>query len=97
MNKEQIKQVFDNVQEQLDTLQGSGASFMFIGTEGNHFVCSGRPLDIATQIVFSMIRYPVIRDIIKLSADQYDGVSAQCRENVKQTKMDHLIEQNSGN
>ena len=66
MKKEEIKQVFDNVQEQLDTLQDSGASFMFIGTEGNHFVCSGRPLDIATQIVISMIRYPVIRDIIKL-------------------------------
>ena len=97
MEKEKIKQVFDGVQKQLDTLQGSGASFMFIGNEGNHFVICGHPSEIAAQIVFAMIRYPVFRDIIKGCANQFDSLNDQLGEDFKKVKMDHLIELNSGN
>ena len=97
MEKEKIKQVFDGVQNQLDTLQGSGASFMFIGHEGNHFVISGHPNEIGAQIVFAMIRYPVVCDIIKACAKQFDSLNDQLGEDVKKVKMDHLIELNSGN
>lgn len=65
MTKEEIKQVFDNVQQQLETLQGSEASFMFIGHQGNHFAIAGQTNEIGAQILFAMMRYPVIRDIIK--------------------------------
>ena len=97
MKKEEINQVFGDVQKQLDTLQGSSASFMFIGHEGNHFVISGHPHKIAAQIVFAMIRYPVVRDIIKQCVEQFDSLNDKYGELVKQVKMDHLIEQNSGN
>lgn len=97
MEKQEIKQVFDNVQQQLDTLQGEQASFMFIGHEGNHFVLGGNPHEIAAQIVFAMMRYPVIRNIIKQCADQFDKLNEQYGKGVKNVKMDHLIEQNSGN
>lgn len=97
MKKEEIKQVFDEVQLKLDTLQGEQASFMFIGHEGNHFVLGGNPHEIAAQIVFAMIRYPVIRNIIKNCAERFDEMNAQYGEDVKGVKMDHLIEQNSGN
>ena len=97
MEKEEIKRVFDDVQQRLDTLQDSGASFMFIGHEGNHFVAGGHPSEIATQIVIAMIRYPVIRSIIKQCAEQFDSLNDQYGEDVRQVKMDHLIERNSGN
>ena len=97
MEKQEIKQVFDDVQQQLDTLQGEQASFMFIGHEGNHFVLGGNPHEIAAQIVFAMMRYPVIRNIIKQCADQFDELNEQYGKDVKNVKMDHLIEQNSGN
>ena len=97
MKKEEINQVFGDVQKQLDTLQGSGASFMFIGHEGNHFVLGGNLINISAQIVFAMIRYPVVRDIIKQCAEQFDSLNDRYSEDVKQVKMDHLIEQNSGN
>lgn len=97
MKKEEIKQVFDDVQERLDTLQSENATFMFIGHEGNHFVLCGNPINIEAQIVFAMIRYPVFRDIIKECATKYDEMNEKCGEDVKGVKMDHLIEQNSGN
>ncbi len=97
MNEKGIKQVFGDVQQRLETLQGSGASFLFIGHQGNHFTISGHPTEIAAQIVFAMMRYPVIRDIIKQCAAWYDGLNAEYGSNVRDAKMDHLIEQNSGN
>lgn len=97
MKEKEIKQVFDDVQRQLDTLQGEDASFMFIGHEGNHFVLGGNPHEIGAQIVFAMMRYPVIRDIIKNCAEKFDELNEQYGKDVRDVKMDHLIEQNSGN
>lgn len=97
MEEEEIKRVFDDVQQRLETLQGSGALFLFIGHQGNHFTISGNPIEIAAQIVFAMIRYPVIRSIIKECAEKYDSLNAQYGNDVRNVKMDHLIEQNSGN
>lgn len=97
MEEEEIKRVFDDVQQRLETLQGSGASFLFIGHQGNHFTISGNPIEIAAQIVFAMIRYPVIRNIIKECTEKYDSLNAKYGNDVRNVKMDHLIEQNSGN
>lgn len=94
---EEIKKKFDEVQEILDSLQDSGATCMFIGHEGNHFVISGNPLNIEAQIVFAMMRYPIVRDIIKTCAARYDELNKECGDNVRGITMDHLIEKNSGN
>ncbi len=97
MKEKEIKQVFDDVQQRLETLQGSDASFLFIGHQGNHFAIAGQTNEIGAQILFAMMRYPVIRDIIKECAEKYDGMEAQYGNSVRDVKMDHLIEQNSGN
>lgn len=97
MKKEEIKQVFDDVQQRLDALQGSEASFLFIGHQGNHFALAGRTNEIGGQLLFAMMRYPVIRDIIKECAERYDELEAKYGGDVREVKMDHLIEQNSGN
>lgn len=97
MKTEEIKQVFGDVQQRLDTLQGSEASFMFIGHQGNHFAIAGQTNEIGAQILFAMMRYPVVRDIIKECAAKYDEMNAKYGDDVKGVKMDHLIEQNSGN
>lgn len=97
MKENKIKQVFGDVQQRLDTLQGSDASFLFIGDQGNHFAIGGMTNEISAQILFAMMRYPVIRDIIKECAARYDDLNAEYGSDVRDVKMDHLIEQNSGN
>ena len=85
------------VQEILDSMQGACATCMFIGHEGNHFVISGSPTNISAQIVFAMMRYPIVRDIIKTCAERFDELNEECGDGVRDIKMDHLIEKNSGN
>lgn len=97
MEEIDIKKKFDEVQEILDSLQGSSATCMFIGHEGNHFVISGNPVNIEAQIVFAMIRYPIVREIVKTCAERFDELNGEYGENARNVKMDHLIEQNSGN
>lgn len=92
-----VRLVFDEVQKQLDTLQGKDATCLFIGHEGNHFVISGSKTNLVVQIVFAMCRYPVIKEIIKTCTDRFDELNAKFGENVRNVRMNHLIEQNSGN
>ena len=95
--EEEIKKRFDIVQDILDTLQNSDATFMFIGHEGNHFILSGNTTNISAQIMFAMMRYPIVRDIIKTCASRYDELNEEHGDKARNIKMDHLIEKNSGN
>lgn len=95
--EEEVKKKFDEVQKILDSLQGSDATCMFIGHEGNHFVISGSPVNIQAQIVFAMMRYPIVRDIIKTCAERFDYLNQECGDKARGVVMNHLIEQNSGN
>lgn len=95
--KEETKKKFGEVQEILDSLQDSGATFMFIGHEGNHFVISGSTTNIKAQILFAMMRYPIVRDIIKTCASRFDEFNKEYGDGARNVTMDHLIEKNSGN
>ena len=93
----EIKKKFSQIQEILDSMQKSGATCMFIGHEGNHFVLSGNPVNIAAQIVVAMIRYPVVKEIITKCATHYEELNKECGDDIKNITMTHLIERNSGN
>ena len=96
MEKE-IKRKFDQIQEILDSLQGDGATCLFIGHEGNHFVISGSVANITAQMLFAMMRYPVVRDIVKTCAERFDELNGKFGGNARGTTMEHLVEVNSGN
>lgn len=96
MTTTEIKQLFSEIQNNLEKLQNEHASFMFLSDEGNHFTMGGDPARLMAQISFAMIRYPIVRDIIKNCAEKYDELNATMGDDVRKVKLDHLIEQNSG-
>lgn len=96
MTTEEIKQLFSEIQKKLETLQNEHASFLFLSDEGNHFSMGGNTTRIMAQITFAMMRYPVVRDIIKDCAEKYDGLNAAFGKEARDKIMDHQIEQNSG-
>jgi len=97
MDKEEIKKIQRMAQKLLEQLQGSEASFLFVGDEGNCFTIGGDPTMIAAQVLFAMIRYPVVKDIIKKCADNYDALNDKFGEDARNITLEHLIEVNSGN
>ena len=97
MEKTEIKKIQRMAQKLLEQLQGKEASFLFIGDEGNCFTIGGDPTMIAAQILFAMVRYPVVKDIIKKCADNYDDLNEKFGEDVRNLTLEHLIEVNSGN
>lgn len=97
MGKTEIKKIQRMAQKLLEQLQGKEASFLFVGDEGNCFTIGGDPTMIAAQILFAMVRYPVVKDIIKKCADNYDSLNEKFGEDVRNLTLEHLIEVNSGN
>jgi enoyl-CoA hydratase/carnithine racemase len=96
MTTKEIKQLFDEIQNKLDNLQNEHASFLFLSDEGTHFCMGGDPARIMAQITFAMMRYPVVRDLIKDCAEKFDVLNATMGDDVRKIKLDHQIEQNSG-
>ena len=97
MEKEEIKKIQRMAQKLLELLQGEEASFLFLGDEGNCFTIGGDPTMIAAQILFAMVRYPVVRQIIQKCADNYESLNEKFGEDVRSLTLEHLIEVNSGN
>ena len=97
MEEKEIKKTQRMAQKLLEQLQGEDASFLFIGDNGNCFTISGNPVNIEAQILFSMCRYPVVKEIIKTCATRFDALYKEYGDDIRNVTMDHLIEENSGN
>lgn len=97
MEKEEIKKIQRTAQKLLEQLQGTNATFLFIGDEGNCFTVSGDQVNIEAQLMLAMIRYPVVRDIVHNCSTKYKVLNNRLGENIRNLKMEHLIEINSGN
>lgn len=97
MNQSEIKKIQREAQKLLEQLQGEEATFLFIGDDGNCFTIAGDPAKIRAQIVFAMARYPVVEEIIKTCALQYDNLNKEYGDRIRALTMGHIIEFNSGN
>jgi hypothetical protein len=97
MEMTEIKKIQRMAQKLLEQLQGKEASFLFIGDEGNCFTIGGDPTMIAAQLLFAMVRYPIVRQIIQKCADNYEALNEKFGEDVRNVTLEHLIEINSGN
>ena len=97
MEKAQIKKTQRMAQNLLEQLQGTDATFLFIGDEGNCFTIAGEKSGIEAQLIFAMSRYPVVKDIIHNCSKKYDMINQQMGDDMRNITLEHLIEINSGN
>lgn len=89
--KVDIKDVFNKIQGLLDSLQDTGAAFMFMTGEGR-FVVSGDPTSIMAELTIAMVRYPIVKEMIDTCSKKFDEVKAECGDDIENIKMTHLIE-----
>lgn len=93
MKKEEQKQIQRIAQTYLEQLRGTGASFMFIGDEGNCFTIGGNVSSIAAQIMFAMIRYPIVKEIVKKCSRKFDEINKEIGDDLRNIELQHLIEE----
>lgn len=86
-----IKDVFNKIQGLLDSLQDTGATFMFMTGEGR-FVVSGDPSSIMAELTIAMVRYPIVKEIIDTCSQKLDEIKAEHGEDIENIKMTHLVE-----
>lgn len=96
MTKQEIKDILQNVQEMLDSMQNENESFMFIAAEGTRFVLKGTQSDIASQILLWMIRFDAFKDIIMLCADRYAEINIKHGDSIRNTELPHFIYEVNG-
>ena len=92
MTKEEQKQIQRVAQDYLEQLNGTDASFLFIGDEGNCFTVGGHVSNIAAQLMFAMVRYPIIEEIVKRCATCYDELNKEMGDQIRNVRLEHLIE-----
>jgi hypothetical protein len=93
MEKEEQKLIQRTAQAYLEQLQGTGASFMFIGDEGNCFTLGGDVSSIAAQLMFAMIRYPLVKEIVKKCSKKFDKINKEMGDDLRNIRLQHLIEE----
>lgn len=86
------KLVFNTVQQLLESLKDSDATFMFV-SNGNFFTIKGNTTELISQILFAMCRYPVVEGVIKECAKRFDEVNRRAGHIARATIMDHLIDE----
>lgn len=91
---EDEKLVFNTVQQLLEQLKDSNSAFLFVSSD-NHFTIKEHDNDLLTQIVFAMLRYPEVENIIKRCAVAFEKVNAKYGHLARAVEMDHLIYEKS--
>jgi hypothetical protein len=96
MDKQEIVKIERQAQQLLESLQNEGATFLFLADEGNCFTIGGLPSNIGAQILFSMMRYPVVKAIIKTCAERYDELEKKYGDEARNIVLEHIIEKTLG-
>jgi hypothetical protein len=91
---EDEKLAFNTCQQLLESLKDSDTAFMFVSSE-NHFTIKEHDNDLLTEILFAMLRYPEVENLIKNCAVAFDKVNAKYGQLARAVEMDHLIYEKS--
>ena len=87
---EDEKLAFHTCQQLLESLEDSDTAFMFVSSK-HHFTIKEHDNDLLTEIVFAMLRYPEVENLIKRCAGAFEKVNAKYGHLAREVEMDHLI------
>ena len=91
---EDEKLAFHTCQQLLESLKDSDTAFMFVSSK-HHFTIKEHDNDLLTEIVFAMLRYPEVENLIKICAAAFEKVNAKYGPLARAVEMDHLIYEKS--
>lgn len=96
MDKKRTDEVLNQVLDLLGELKKGDRSVLFISGDGA-FTMSGDARELLAELIFSMVRYPAVRDLVIEATLRYPAAKKRYGDRIKGTKMTRQVEKNSGN
>jgi hypothetical protein len=90
-DKKSAKQIFAQIQKQLETLQGSDESFMFISKRDNRGVINGDDEELVALVLFNMLKYDVAAEIFSKAVKAYGKTPDYIKEQIRGSKPTHEV------
>lgn len=97
MNEKEIKEMLQDIQDDLEKLKDTGTDVLFLASKNNRGVISGSMEGIAALLMFNMIRYPQFRLIMELATTNYPSFASKYGSEVKNGVPAHEVIDTYGN
>lgn len=91
MKIEEAKEILIKVQNLLESLQGTDETYMFFCKRDNRGVVSGDDGVLSALIVWNMLRYDVMANIIKKAVSTYDSLDERVKQDVRGCNPTHEV------
>lgn len=96
MDEKDFKEVEVKALETLNTLGDSNATFMFIGGDANCFGINGNTSLIKAELVFAMLKYPILKEIFEDCLEKYKIADKLYGDDVRNSVIKDSIEHYNG-
>ncbi len=97
MTDNQIKEMLQDIQDDLEKLKDTGTDVLFLASKNNRGVISGSMEGIAAMLLWNMIRYPELRIILELAIKNYPSFVSKHGSEVKNEVPTHEVIDTYGN
>ena len=97
MNDKEIKEMLQDIQDDLEKLKDTGTDVLFLASKNNRGVISGSMEGIAAMLMWNMIRYPELRPILELAIKNYPSFASKYGSEVKNEVPAHEVIDTYGN
>jgi hypothetical protein len=89
--KKSAKQIFAQIQKQLETLQDSDESFLFLARQDNRGVVNGDDEELVSLVLFNMLKYEVVADIFSEAVAAYNEAPEHIKQHVRGAAPTHEV------
>lgn len=97
MNEKEIKEMLQDIQDDLEKLKDTGTDVLFLASKNNRGVICGSMEGIAAMLLWNMIRYPELRIILELAIKNYPSFASKYGSEVKNGVPTHEVIDTYGN
>ena len=96
MNEKEIKELLQDIQDDLEKLKDTGVDVLFLASKNNRGVISGSMEGIAAMLLFNMIRYPQFRAIMEATIKNYPSFAQKYGSDILNDAPAHEMVDNYG-
>lgn len=91
MTQKEIDKIFQDIQDCLEKLRGTGVEVLFFAENKNRGVVNGSVSGLAALVTYNMIRYPIVKSIFEMAVKEYPKLVSMFGDGIKDEVLEHEI------